>query len=148
MIVDGHASLVVLSTELTAAEITRALGVEPTTSRERGEPRSRRRPDDRTGEHAYWCVDVPGADGDDPLEPIRALARVFRPRIEALNALRAMCDVRVWWHGSSDSAQGDPQAFPLRTASARMARRTVFQTAHRAIGGDDGNRTRTISLED
>lgn len=112
MITDGRASLVIRSAMTTAAQITAALGIEPTEAHEIGDPTWAAlagrpvSPERMSHQHALWKIDGPEEDGDGPFASLRGLLRLLESRAEALEQLRSSCDTNIWWYGSSDSEQG------------------------------------------
>lgn len=113
MITDGQATLAIYSTEMTAAEITAALGITPSRANEQGDlTRSGRagralKPQYLRYQHAGWHLDAPDSyDDPDAFRSLRALVRAVESKAEILRALRPACDTKIWWYGSSDSSQG------------------------------------------
>lgn len=94
-----------------AADVTAALGIEPTATHERGEPRRTvsGRPSKFGGDYptAHWsyAVKSPHA-GESGTSSLRELLRLFRGKAPTIDRLRQDFDVRLWWSGMSDSSQG------------------------------------------
>lgn len=99
MIVSSRATLSVYSETVTAAEVTAALGIEPTRSSERA---------GSTKPRSHWTLDVAEVDPDDAggFEAVARLVGLLRDRADALAALRPACETIIWWSGDSDGTQG------------------------------------------
>lgn len=112
MITDGHASLVIRSDATTAAQMTVTLGLEPSEAHEIGEPTRAAMagrslsPEWMSYQVAWWKLDAPDEQSDDPFGSLRGLLHLLAESTDALETLRASCETRIWWHGSSDSSQG------------------------------------------
>jgi hypothetical protein len=97
---------------LTAAAVTAALGMQPTSSYELGDPVLSKSPA-RNGTlrtHSRWSFDVPGtvASGNDPhgMQSLAKLAELFASKADELAALSEHYEIRIWMTASSDSTQG------------------------------------------
>lgn len=99
MIVSSRATLGIYSETVTAAEVTAALGIEPTRSSERAGSTKRR---------SHWSLDVAEVDPDDDggFAAVESLVELLRDRAAALAALRPACEMIIWWSGDSDGTQG------------------------------------------
>ncbi|WP_341947187.1 DUF4279 domain-containing protein [Microbacterium sp. LWH11-1.2] len=113
MITDGRATLSIYSTEMTAVEITTALGIVPSKTYEQGDltPSGRAgrllKPQYLTYQQAGWHLDAPDSvDDPDAFRSLRALVRSIERKAEVLRTLRPACDTVIRWYGSSDSSQG------------------------------------------
>lgn len=113
VITDGKATLSIYSTEMTAVEITAALGITPSKANEHGEltPSGRAgrhlKPQYLTYQQAGWHLDAPDSvDDPDAFRSLRALVRSIEGRADVLRTLRPACDTVIRWYGSSDSSQG------------------------------------------
>ena len=113
MIVRSIATLAVDSGTHSAAGVTRALGIAPTSSFEIGDPTRNalagRAPGAVHG-HAHWSFTADENQIDDSDETgfasLRVLIDVFRNKAEALASLRPAYETVIWWSGFSDSWQG------------------------------------------
>jgi heme-degrading monooxygenase HmoA len=115
MIVDSSASLSIYSVTRSAADISRALGVEPTESHEIGSPRRAPRSDAHGGilhtvwENSHWSIDAPPPNGDeepDSFSCLMRLAGILGDKVDVLARLREDCETVIWYSGRSDSSQG------------------------------------------
>jgi hypothetical protein len=116
MIVGDRSTLSIYSHARTAAEITAILGLQPSESAEKGEPKRaalagrQLAPRHMTYERSQWSFDAEksAADPDDEtgFASLRVLVDVFRDKGQLLESLRADCETIVWWSGDSDSSQG------------------------------------------
>lgn len=114
---DDIATLAIYSDHLSAAAVTTALGVEPTSIHEIGDTRRRSR-SRRAGSHSptqythsLWehtvradpgLSTVPDAAGSTS---IRLLVEVFREKQAQLDRLRDDYELRLWWSAISSSTQ-------------------------------------------
>jgi hypothetical protein len=92
---NGEATLIIKSDSLTSAQITDALGLQPTRTAERSD--------------AVWALD--GEPNSDPSDQtgfgsMRNLLSVLAGKAESIDSLRRSCDIVLDWHGFSDSEQG------------------------------------------
>lgn len=99
MIGFNRASLAIHSERLSRDEITRRLGIEPSTRKNLA-----------SAGRAVWTLDVshdPRESGDETgVGSLRQLVEALASNRDALDGLRADCDMRIWWSGDSDSTQG------------------------------------------
>lgn len=107
VIANGDATLIIKSDSVTSAQITDALGLQPTRTAERGDVVSPRI--ERVREDALWALD--GEPNSDPSDQtgfgsMRNLLAALEGKAEAIEALRMSCDIILDWHGFSDSEQG------------------------------------------
>lgn len=114
---DDIATLAIYSDHLSAAAVTAALGVEPTSIHEIGDTRRRSR-SRRAGSHSptqythsLWEHTVradPARSGVADAAgstSIRLLVDVFREKQGQLETLRADYELRIWWSAISSSTQ-------------------------------------------
>lgn len=111
MIVWDRATLSFHSETHSASDVTAALGMEPTSTHERGDARTNRSggPSKLGGCYptTHWSYDVHVPSGvDSRASSLRGFMQVFRGKSAAIDVLREGWDVRLWWSGSSDSSQG------------------------------------------
>lgn len=108
MIINDRAGLSIYSEELTAAEITSILGMEPTKSSNRGDPDPYSHPAIQPRSHWSFPADASSADESDEtgFRTLRVLIDAFRERAAELALLREDCETIIWWSGDSDSTQG------------------------------------------
>ena len=96
---------------LTAAAVTSALGMEPTSSYEFGDPISSKSPALRgkVRANSYWNyqMDRTVESEEDPhgMESLVKLAELFEPKAAELARLSTTYLIRVWMFGASDSTQ-------------------------------------------
>jgi hypothetical protein len=116
VIVADRSTLSVYSDQRTVADISAALGLEPTSSADVGDP-TRAALAGRvlaveylTHQRASWSLDVEmsvvDVENDQGVASLRALVEVFREKASALQSLRQQCELVIWWSGASDSTQG------------------------------------------
>lgn len=138
MIVENHASFTVSSTTRTAAEVTRILGLDPTTAHEIGD--ARLQPSGAPVQHppfewdrSVWNLSADHDGTGDDQSGTSSLASVVTPlteRVAQLDQLRADCQFRLSWWGDSDSSQGGlvlPEELLPKLASLRCS---VFMTSY------------------
>ena len=106
MIRSGRASFVVTSTETDPETISRLLGLDPTEVRPKGVTlRS-----GRVREHHTWSVDADTMNNTEEDQTgtgsLKEILRITRTAAGRVAELPDDCEARLWWHGSSDSAQG------------------------------------------
>lgn len=112
MIVESSASLVITSTNLTAEQITQSLGIEPSVSRNIGDPRGALRPDasgmvvQRKEHETYWRLDSGAGRAADSFSSLVAVVKLLRDKGDRLASLSPMCTTVNVWSGFSDSEQG------------------------------------------
>jgi hypothetical protein len=112
MIVDSSASLVITSTTLTVEQITQRLGIEPSASRNTGDPHGAPRPDaigvvvQRTARETFWRLDSGADDAANSFSSLVALVDLLRDKRDNLASLRPACTTVIIWGGFSDSGQG------------------------------------------
>lgn len=112
MIVDSSASLVITSTTLTAEQITDRLGIDPSASRNVGEPIGAPRVDASghsvqcRATEAHWRRDADAGGTNDSFTSLVALAQLLRGKHDHLATLRPECTTVIIWGGFSDSEQG------------------------------------------
>jgi hypothetical protein len=112
VIVDSSASLVITSTTLTVEQITQRLGIEPSASRNTGDPIGPPRVDatghpiQRRATEAHWRLDAQPGTTRDSFGSLVALAEVLRDQRDNLASLRPACTTVIVWGGFSDSDQG------------------------------------------
>lgn len=104
---NGDATLIIKSDSLTSAQITDALGLQPTRTAERGGATSPRTK--RVRDNALWALD--GEPNSDPSDQtgfgsMRNLLSVLEGKTDAIESLRRSCHIVLDWHGFSDSEQG------------------------------------------
>ncbi|MFJ3491766.1 hypothetical protein [Leifsonia aquatica] len=116
MIVANRSSLSIFSETRTVAEITEALGIEPHSSADAGQP-TRAAVAGRSLAAEYmrhqrtkWTFDsgpsfVDGED-DQGVGSLRAVVDVFRGKADVLRSLRPDCETVIWWSATSDNSQG------------------------------------------
>ena len=112
MITHSKASLSIYSDTHThtAAEVTRALGIEPTRSAEKGDPRGKARLDASENpakryyfKHSFWDFQVD--DEPDGTSSVLRLAEALSGKADVLAQLRQNYRTSIWFYGSSDSTQ-------------------------------------------
>lgn len=112
MIVESSASFVITSTTLTAEQITQRLGIEPSASRNTGDPYGVPQPDasgevvQRTARETFWRLDSGAGHAADSFSSLVALADLLRDKRDNLASLRPTCSTVIVWGGFSDSEQG------------------------------------------
>lgn len=113
MVVDSSAVLKILSDSLTCDEITKALGIEPSLSHDKGDPKGKPRPDahgtlmQRRHDRAVWSwFAEPSDDTTDAQSSLEQIVSTFASRADALATLRQYCTIVVDYWGHSDSTQG------------------------------------------
>jgi hypothetical protein len=116
VILANRSTLSVYSHERTVSEISAALGLEPSSSADVGDPTRAAvagralAPEYMIHQRAQWSFDVGASTldvrDDQGVASLRALVDVFRQRANALQSLRPECETVIWWSGSSDSTQG------------------------------------------
>jgi hypothetical protein len=112
VIVESSASLVITSVTLTAEQVTQHLGIEPSASRNIGDPHGAPRPDasgvvvQRTARETFWCLDSGAGRASDSFSSLVALAELLRGKRDNLASLRPTCTTTIIWGGFSDSEQG------------------------------------------
>lgn len=106
-VTDGSVSFNAQSSSHSAASFSERLGLNPTFSREIGDPVGNKSSDRRMTKSQWTLqIDYDAADGkrlDDAL--LELLAR-FDDHLDELDGLRPHFDCWVQFHGSSDSGQG------------------------------------------
>jgi heme-degrading monooxygenase HmoA len=113
VVVDSSAILKILSDSLTCDEITKALGIEPSLSHDKGDPKGKPRPDahgtlvQRRYDSAVWSWHAETSD-DTTVGPssLEQIVSTFASRADALATLRESCTILVDYRGHSDSTQG------------------------------------------
>jgi hypothetical protein len=113
MVIDGIASLSVKSLTHPASAVTTILGIQPTSSAERGDPVGRLRtgadgkPSMRERTNSIWVLDSIEADPNDTsgFSSVRALVETLESKREALEGLRENYFIEVRWNGFSDRPQ-------------------------------------------
>lgn len=112
MIVESSASLVITSATMTVEQITQNLGINPSTSRNVGDPHGASRPDasgvyvQRTARENVWRLESGAARAADSFSSLVALTELLRDKRDGLASLRPMCNTLIIWSGFSDSEQG------------------------------------------
>jgi hypothetical protein len=112
VIVESSASLVIASTTLTAEQITQHLGIEPSASRNTGDPHGAPRPDasgvvvHRMARETFWRLDSGAGRAADSFSSLVALVDLVRDKRDILASLRPACTTVIVWGGFSDSEQG------------------------------------------
>lgn len=113
MVIDGIASLSIKSLTHPASAVTTVLGLQPTSSAERGDPVGRLRtgadgkPSMRERASSIWVLDSTEADPDDTsgFSSVRSLVAALESKREALASLQENYFIEVNWNGFSDRPQ-------------------------------------------
>jgi hypothetical protein len=92
MSTEAYAELSIYGDFKDCAEITRALGLEPTTTGRRGEPTSLLRV---ARKHDVWCLKRVAQAGEDLTTAAEALMGLFKGKGDALAALRKSMQLEV-----------------------------------------------------
>jgi hypothetical protein len=122
--------------DLTAAAVTAALGVEPTSSYEFGDPVVSKSPalNGTARTHSHWSFVMPGtvASNDDPhgMESLAKLAEMFESKAGVLVNLSARYEIRVWMTAFSDSTQGGFVVDPVTMRRLGMLSAALFGTVY------------------
>ena len=116
MIVANRSTLSIYSETRTIAEITAALGIEPHSSADVGQPTRAAlagralSAEYMSHQRTHWSFNSDQSlvdDEDDPgVGSLRALVEAFHGRADALRSLRPECETVIWWSADSDNSQG------------------------------------------
>lgn len=109
MITESTAALVVVSEELPPEHVTEVLGMKPSRTIRKGEPRSAKHPEIISTDNR-WILSIERSDvptGDQTgFGSVAILVDRLLPYTAALMSLRPQCETVVTWGGFSDSGQG------------------------------------------
>ncbi|KQQ94601.1 hypothetical protein ASF62_11065 [Leifsonia sp. Leaf325] len=133
MVTDDRATLSFYSQDMTVAEITEVLGLNPTISHDVGDRKGRH--SDLVHDNTHWGYRVEHQDANMPgTGSLRELLRIFADKTEQIDSLRRSCEIRLWWAGFSDNSQGgfviDPDTLQAVAAIRCALFGTVYMTDH------------------
>ncbi|KQO98261.1 DUF4279 domain-containing protein [Leifsonia sp. Leaf264] len=137
MVIDDIASLSFYSETLTVAEMTAVLGLEPDRSHELGDPVGVR--SGRVHDSALWSCTVKRTGEDPGTLSLEGLLEVFADRSDAIDQLRDLCEIRLWWSGTSDSGQGGFVLKQETVAAIAALKCDLFGTVYVDDDEDDGD---------
>ena len=102
----ARASLRVFSSVLSVDEITARIGVEPSSSRRKGDLMSPRNPKSSRQEQSVWIFDS-GLPSTDPMpKHLESIRHFVEPRVDQLGSLsgEARVDLLLGWRQTTDQA--------------------------------------------
>ncbi|HEU4850148.1 MAG TPA: DUF4279 domain-containing protein [Terrimesophilobacter sp.] len=139
MITESTASLVVVSEELPPERVTQVLGIEPSRTIRKGEPRSAKHPEVISKDNR-WILDIERSDvptGDQTgFGSVAILVDRLLPYTALLTSLRPQCETVVTWGGFSNSSEGG-FVIPLRVLAGLAALECdSYGTAYLADDGE------------